>query len=269
MTRLKDSMPGTSAEPASMRDGLSDESGQAVVEAAIVLPAVIFLVLTILQLTMLQHARIMTEYAAFCAARAGIVYNADGKAMRRAAELALLPTMTRTDSFTEVGKAAVKLEVDKLERVVRRVPFVQGRTLSPVIGDLTAPLMQHLNREEVDFDDLRAAATKANVLQIEIQYNYEMRIPFANRILQAMTFASRANQLDKFGGYNMLKPTVEVATFDTGVDATGAALAVGAAREGAIGVNALAGKYYFPLKATYTMRMQSNVFRNNIQNASW
>jgi hypothetical protein len=263
----------TSVETAGLAEGraggLADESGQAVVEAAIVLPAVIFLVLTILQLTMVQHARIMTEYAAFCAARAGIVYNADGRAMRRAAELALLPTMTRTDTFTEVGKAVVKLEVEKVERTVRRVPFVQGRTLSPLPGDLTPALTKHLGSEEVDFDDLRAAASKANLLQIELQYNYEMRIPFANRILQAMHFASRANQLNRFGGYNMLKPTVELGTVDTGVDATTAGLAVGAAREGAVGVNALAGKHYFPLKATYTMRMQSNVFPKNIQNASW
>ena len=54
-----------------------DEDGQALVEGALVLPAMTFLVIGIIQLVMIQHARVMTEYAAYQAVRAGIVHNAD------------------------------------------------------------------------------------------------------------------------------------------------------------------------------------------------
>ena len=69
-----------------------DDRGQALVEAAIVMPLMTFLILGILQLTMMQHARVMTEYAAFNAARAGIVWNADSAIMESAAIISLLPT---------------------------------------------------------------------------------------------------------------------------------------------------------------------------------
>ncbi len=66
--------------------------GQAVVETAIVLPLMTFLILGVLQLAMIQHAKVMTEYAAYSAARAGIVWNADRWIMENAAIIALLPT---------------------------------------------------------------------------------------------------------------------------------------------------------------------------------
>ena len=80
------------------------ESGQAAVESALVMPMMVFIVLGIIQLTMIQHARIMTEYAAFNAARAGIVWNGNNERMHDAAIMSLLPTMGRTDSLVEVGK---------------------------------------------------------------------------------------------------------------------------------------------------------------------
>ena len=46
---------------------------------------------------MIQHAKLMTEYAAYQAARAGIVWNGNNERMHDAAIIALLPTMGRTD----------------------------------------------------------------------------------------------------------------------------------------------------------------------------
>jgi hypothetical protein len=51
-----------------------------------------FLILGVLQLSMIQHAKIMTDYAAYNAARAGIVWNADKFIMENAAIISLLPT---------------------------------------------------------------------------------------------------------------------------------------------------------------------------------
>lgn len=71
---------------------IEGEQGQALVETAIVMPLVVFLILGLIQLTMLQHAKIMTEFAAYSAARTGIVWNADRFRMENAALIALLPT---------------------------------------------------------------------------------------------------------------------------------------------------------------------------------
>ena len=66
--------------------------GQAAVESALVIPLMTFLILGVLQLSMIQHAKIMTDYAAYNAARAGIVWNADRFVMENAAIISLLPT---------------------------------------------------------------------------------------------------------------------------------------------------------------------------------
>ena len=55
-----------------MESGVSgrEESGQVAVEAALIMPLMVFMALGIIQLTMIQHAKLMTEYAAYQAARA-------------------------------------------------------------------------------------------------------------------------------------------------------------------------------------------------------
>src|SRR5438445_167977 len=58
----------------------SGESGGAAVEAAIILPAMLVLLLCAIQIAQLQQARVMAEYAAFNAARAGIVQNGNNGA---------------------------------------------------------------------------------------------------------------------------------------------------------------------------------------------
>ena len=89
----------------------SGESGGAAVEAAIILPAMLVLLLCAIQIAQLQQARVMAEYAAFNAARAGIVQNgnngADGTSgpMHDAAVLSILPTYGRTDGFTALTRA--------------------------------------------------------------------------------------------------------------------------------------------------------------------
>ncbi len=79
--------------------------GQAILEAVLVLPLFILMVLGIVQLTQLEQARTMTEYAAFSAARAGIVWNGSNERMRDAALVALLPTFGRTDSAPELERS--------------------------------------------------------------------------------------------------------------------------------------------------------------------
>lgn len=229
------------------------------VEAAIVLPAMIFLILVTIQLTMVQHARIMTEYAAFCAARAGIVFNADPNAMQQAAEIALSPTVGRTDTLAWMTRT--NLEVQTIERVARapfRLPMVRIEVLSPRAGDF-ATWGTHLGQKELDFDDLRTGASRATLLSINLRYYYQMRIPFANQILLNIFFAQRLNTLQLWQGYDMTKP--ELAN-GVNADVATMARAAGSGIEDAGGIIAAAmlRRFYFPVSATYTMRMQSNPF---------
>src|SRR5918998_1727054 len=93
------------ADNGRMEAGVSGrESGQVAVEAALIMPLMVFMALGLIQLTMIQHAKLMTEYAAYQAARAGIVWNGNNERMHDAAIIALLPTIGDT---SDVGKLAL------------------------------------------------------------------------------------------------------------------------------------------------------------------
>ena len=273
--RQNPSQRGLPAPVPSMRRRLRDDDGQTVVEGAIVLPAMVFLVLTILQLTMVQHARIMTDYAAYCAARAGIVFNGDKAAMEQAATLALLPTIGRTDKLDTLTTTALKtFTLEKAKRAVFGLPIVRVRTLSPTAAPFST-LGRHLGGREIDFDDVRSSAAQANILQIQVEYFYRMPIPFANQILQNIFFAQRLNMLQYWGGVNMANPELAVGGMPTGVNAqmvtrfrypsTGDPDAWALIAAAQVGPGA-GGGYFFPLKATYSMRMQSNMYLKNVGN---
>jgi TadE-like protein len=209
---------------------LGREDGQALVEAALVLPAVVFLILAALQLTQLQQARVLAESAAFAAARAGIVMNGDPAKMLHAATLAVLPAVGPTDSVAAMAKTLVRFKGE--DAVLDRLGLKQVRVSvrNPVAADFAA-FGQHLRGEEIDFDDVRPAAAEATLLSLELGFLCELRVPFVNKLLQALWLLARG------------------AGMPEGVSA---AALLAAAR---------AGRYYVPVQAFYTMRMQSNPYR--------
>lgn len=232
------------------------------------LPAMTFLILCLIQLTMMQHARIMTDYAAFCAARAGIVFNADKEAMEQAATIALTPTMGRTDTLLKLGETYLyQTTIEKVRRTMfNRLPLVRITTLSPKRSAFTPANTRHLNGRELDFDDLRPTAAAANQLQIELKYLYKMRVPFANQILQTIFFAQSKDLLKYWNkGFDLTNPR---GPGDLPVRQISRAAYLSADDEDAIGIVAgsYAGHYYFPIRASYTMRMQSNVHLRNAGN---
>ncbi|MEE8410850.1 MAG: TadE family protein [Myxococcota bacterium] len=109
------------------------ERGQALVETAIVMPIMIFLVLGALQIMMMQHGRIMTEYAAYNAARAGIVHNGNWNVMRNAALIATLPIYQRTDDLPHFLLAWAKVKA--AAEITEAVDSGFG-TLERLAGDL-------------------------------------------------------------------------------------------------------------------------------------
>src|SRR5260370_31222242 len=194
------------------------EEGQAVVEAAVVLPALILLLLLTIQLTQLQQASIVAEYAAFAAARTGIVMNGDNGSsngfdgpMHRAAVLAVLPSFGRTDSWTNIAATLIKFKAQ--DALLRPFGLSQVRVYvhNPVARDFKA-LGEHLNGQELDFAAVRPAAAEATLLSLQIRYLYELRVPFANKLIQTIWLASRAGVLGSWGGFDWSSPRFGPAT---------------------------------------------------------
>jgi hypothetical protein len=256
------------------RDG---QSGQAVVEAAIILPAMIFLLLCAIQITLLQQARLATEYAAFTAARAGVVMNGNPAPMEQAATWAVLPTFGRADSMTELTKTMARFQAQ--EQVLKAVNLQQitVAVLNPRKADFAQ--QSHLQGREIDFDDVRPDVSRATLLSLQVRYLYQLRVPFANKMVQSIWMATHvlANNamLERWGGHDWTAPKVGGGvTGDDGTDAHDATRALALGR-GTIpdgtpgglnmsGLAALAGAgqplYFLPVNAWFTLRMQSNPF---------
>lgn len=258
------------------------EGGQVIVEQALVMPLMVFLILGLVQLAMIQHARFATEYAAFSAARSGIVYNADKDMMRRAAFLALLPTMGRADQWDKVVILAAKASItqivsdflDSLELPgISDSKMVDVEILNPTPEMFQGEIGRHLNRKQIDFDDWRSDAAEANRLSIHVRYYYELRVPFANWMLQTFWFAHRASLIANFGGVNFATPqyrqSVGPASVTTNVNANmvawGKAFDDDLQEVRNVAILRGAGLYYFPINTYYTMRMQSNAYLSNVE----
>ncbi len=289
------------------------------IESAIVIPLMTFMILGVLQLTMVQHARIMTEYAAFNAARAGIVWNADPWIMENAAIISLMPTSDRLmDDLTDPERMvkriimralmyqinrrlpeAVDLVNQGTDRLISQLPaglqgnaesmrnaivtqaanwadaamqnairsalggkdirMVQVRIINPRMGDFNV-----IDRDvEIPFDSIREGAgwRKKTQLTIEVRYLYMMKIPFANWIIHSAWRAHRAS-ITLYGAvYNPHTDPGDSSMFSkTGRRPN----LVGPSNLDQILANLASGDppvFLVPLRAQYTMRMQSDPYR--------
>lgn len=298
-----------------------DESGQAVVESAIVIPLMTFLILGVIQLAMLQHARIMTEYAAFNAARAGIVWNADNIIMENAAIISLLPTYEGLFDQADIGNPEQMLKriaqrallyqknkrlpeaVDLLKngtgKLIDGLPLLNDKSksalqkqknqllksaekaadkalrkaLSEALGNSNDRMVQIKIKSpklgdfggrgrEIDFDD--PDNRDANRLSIEVRYLYMMRVPFANMIIHQAWLAGQAGQ-ELYGA--VWNPQMQ--RQETGLRSI-SPLKLKKSGYGDPVINSVAklaksGVYMVPLRATYTMRMQSNPYKQSLE----
>lgn len=82
---------------------------------------------------MIQHGRVMTEYAAYNAVRAGIVHNANWNVMQNAAMISALPIYKRTDRWDRFLRAWA--EVKAVSEATQAADMTMG-TLERLAGDL-------------------------------------------------------------------------------------------------------------------------------------
>jgi hypothetical protein len=300
------------------------EGGQALVEAAIVMPLMTFLILGVIQLVMVQHAKIMTEYAAFTAARAGIVWNADPGIMQSAAIISLMPTYegmfeqgdlgnpmqmlkrivqraliyqvhrrlpqaiealrNGTDSIIDAlgGGSSIVSQRDRLlDAVERAADQALINAINNALGGSNEDMISiqivepkkndfGMRSDEIDFDD--PANFEKSRLSIKVRYLYMMRIPFANWIIHQSWLAKEAGQelygavwnpqtiAGETGFRNAAQLNLQGANFNPSVTGNRKVIKM---------VAGLAdqGVYMVPLYATYTMRMQSNPYKESIEMA--
>lgn len=230
------------------------ESGQVAVETAIVLPLFVFLILGTLQLGLMHQARLMTKYAAYKAVRAGALHNADVKKMERAALAVLLPMVSRGSNGTEnmmtVGSASdfqqkwMWPEVLTNKITGTAIPYTKVTICGPLSGDLGGA------SGEVDFDNPEKITSSGDwkdsqrsKLRIQLTFNYRMVIPFADVVIYNI---ARAKELPFVLRLGKEDDPSQKAFLEKDMNAYDAA----------------AGQkvYVVPIRATYTMRMQSNLY---------
>ncbi len=289
------------------------------VESAIVIPLMTFMILGVLQLTMVQHARIMTEYAAFNAARAGIVWNADPWIMENAAIISLMPTSDRlmddlTDPEAMVKKIVMRALMYQINRrlpeavdlvnqgtdnLISQLPAglqgnaegmrdiivaqaanwadaalqsavkqaLGGSNIRMVQVEILNPKMGNFSllgdKFEIEFDSIRegSAWRRQTQLTIQVRYLYMMKIPFANWIIHSAWRAHRAGIALYGAVYNPHTDADDSSMFSKGGQRPDLQGSTNLDRILANLATGDPGVYLVPLRAQYTMRMQSDPYR--------
>ncbi len=259
---------------------LMQQRGQAAVESAIVFPMLIFFILGLLQLTLVQQARLMLEYAAFSAARAGSVWNMDSDKMHAAAIVALLPTMPTTATDVVANPCPQGLRVDEVPNFLCRwgVLKVNNRFTDTAFGgkklihvETLNPSREDFNNEkEIEFDQVGSglAQRKNSQLTIRLTYFYNLRLPIVNWVFFESWLASLSGA--KLRGLNPWAPKINGMKLGT---TTRMAIEANEAKTNCtfsgisstniwrlVIIGRTTGRYFLPLVTTYTIRMQSNPF---------
>ncbi len=246
------------------------------------MPMMVIVMLGIMQLGMLHHARLMTEYAAYRAVRAGIVNSGSCELMEDSALIALLPTLGpvpgvvgRTDTIPTalLMRAVYKKTLNKAKYTPTSLKVVDVKVLNPKKSEISGLFNTYgvwsetsgrQYTEEIDFDDIRdARVVAANLLTIRVTYYYDMRVPLANKFIHGWYMGLeylgdlRGVQFDNqkaFGGLDESK-YLELQGGLRGGDFAEMAL---------LANRPLKPMYVVPLVATYSMRMQSNLMQNQV-----
>ncbi len=253
--------------------------GQVVVETAIVMPVFVFLILGLLQLGLMHHARVMSKYASYKAVRAGSVNRGEVKVMEDAALAVLLPVVGRdstagapyrTDSTAAYDNAWNSMNGNQQGG---GIPFVEVIVCNPKRGRIA---------QNADFDDARQAmgqgpgavpeppdpndppppgtppppppgvGTSPNLswqgfnsskLQIQVTVFYRMYIPFANWMVWRLAVGEETGSPKKqrWLGWKKDPNNPEAKTLKNRLMSL-----------------ADSKKYLMPIRSSYAMRMQSN-----------
>lgn len=235
--------------------------GQAAVETAITMPLVLFLILGTMQLFSMMHGRVMTQYAAYRATRAGSVNHGNCEAMTHAAILALLPsigTFIRPGGGGAAAQMADMFDRHKSNRyndVVQTggAPVTYTGAIVWIVRDLSDDRgMKGVSANEEERFDQGMVDNELQLTRLETRliFWYPMRIPFANWVMSKMLLAHMGLQ-----SYIATNPLMTPQTANWDAAKGGSTLETSILDELLARHNA--GEYVFPIEGTYSMRMMT------------
>lgn len=254
------------------------------VESAIVLPMYVFLMLGILQLSLMHQAQLMTKYAAYRAVRAGAMHHADRWTMDMSAAQVVLP-MFATDPMFFGSGPRLRPTRDAGQWAFRygEVGLLLSSTgldLPPTFVTICGPLQQHFPEggPEVDFDDIDILRGEGasweeylrTKLRAQVTFNYRMPIPFANDMIARIYVGAEIARVmrmtrDEDGGFG-LGGDIDRATWLDNMR-SGLGSGVDDAVWGFVSalIAALQNReFVIPIRANYSMRMMSNIHLENL-----
>jgi len=174
--------------------------GQAMVEFLIVLPILLMLLLGILQFAFIYKTKITLNYAAFEAARAGSLKNAQIASMKNGFASAMAAEYTHDDTSDAyiVGRQVVRQQIEDGYVDIRLInpnpeSFASHGYDSDVDmdgDDVADGVRTIIPNDNLMYRDSKVIGTQslqdANLLKVHVGYCYELYVPFVNRIIWAM-----------------------------------------------------------------------------------
>lgn len=231
----------------------SRESGQAAVETALTMPLTIFLILGTLQLFLMLQGRIMAEYAAFRATRAGALAHGNCVPMQHAAILALLPSF-HSYIGSGFGRPAQRLATSfRLHRDNKYSMLVDSGHTGDIVWIVRdSPRTSQVSGvEDQNFDQHRLMR-----LETRLVYFFPLKIPFANKVFAQMVLASWGWM--PFMANNPLMVNQRARYQRGSIDLEGAI------RSNVVG-RFMRGQYVLPIHASGSMRMMTPARRTYFQ----
>lgn len=236
------------------------ERGQAAVESALVLPLFVFLILGILQLSLMHQARLMAKYAAYRAVRVGSIHHADVSLMEKEAVAVLLPMIGQhgssgADVIRPVnGATRYLLKAENTEIINNMMSDAQLKYAEITICGPTTQQVKGAKEGELDFDDPSLSGgdwepSEQSKLRVQLTFNYRLVIPFADWVIVAASRNQAVPYVLRLGKDG--RDTDRAAVSDVYWDL---------AQQQHI--------YVLPIRATYAMRMQSNLYTKNLPGAN-
>ena len=197
--------------------GARRHRGVTMVEFANVSPLALLLVLGIIQLGLMFVAREVLDEAAFVAARAGAVNNAQTGPMRGALQKALIPfyqDTTNTSDAARIGAALVQSTIDTAIPCSETIPFpcsLGVTRLNPSdqafddFGLTDAQNHTYIPNDSLDYrpHSVQGASSglsiqDANVLKIKVTYGYPLKVPLMAAVFKTI-MCSAPQGLGAFG----------------------------------------------------------------------
>lgn len=179
------------------------QEGATMVEFAIVCPFALLLVLGIIQLGLMLTAKEVVNEAAFLAARAGAVQNADKKAMTDLLTKALIPFyQDTTDPNGPLSRLTVAFGKSYIDTLC--IPFVRCFLNVDILNPTPAAFQDFGitssasgNQTFIPNDNLEfrsrtpgpnsgLSIQDANVLKIKVTYGYEIKVPLMQSVIKSV-----------------------------------------------------------------------------------